>query len=214
MAVDQGSPGHLVHVEVASLGDHVEQAVLVGCLHEHGEVAGCIWGELDLGHRFELLLTGGRGADLSADDAMSLLSSLPLTEAEKLSVAGAWHISDGHLSEASRVTLQRHGHGALDRVELDVGEDVAVSIGVKTDQVAPLLAGVHIVRHDLAVGHLGQALEDLDGSGRGTLGDIEVIHVGSADEGQLGVADPAPEHDLLVELGSDQFLSGAQIKDL
>ena len=41
-----------------------------------------------------------------------------------------------------------------------------------------------------------------------------MVNVGGTDKSQLGVADPAPEHNFLVELGGDQFLSSAQIKDL
>ena len=101
--------------------------------------------------------------------------SLALAEAEKLSLGGAWHISDWHLREASRVSLKRHGHRALDTVELNVGENVSICVTVKTYKVAPLFRGVNIVAHDLTGRHLGKAVEDFHWLRAGTQSNVEVV---------------------------------------
>jgi len=186
LAVHKSSSGGLVHVEVASLGDHEDEAKLVGGLHDHWEVAWGIRSQSDLAHGLELLLAGGWGANFGDDQLLSSLTSLTLAEAEKLSFGGAWRITDWHLGEAGSVSLKWHGHRALDTVELDVGEDVPVGVTVEADQVAPLLGGVHVVAHDLAVRHLRKTVEYLHGLSAEAGRDVEVVDGGSADNSQLG----------------------------
>ena len=86
-----------------------------------------------------------------------------------------------------------------------MGQDVTVCIGVKTDQVAPFLGGIDIVRHDLAVGHGREAVEDLDRLSASTLRDVKMVDRCGADEGELVIGDPSPEDALLVHGGRHEL---------
>jgi len=123
-------------------------------LHDHGEIVWRIWSKLNLAHRLELLLASSWCANLSDNDLLGGLTSLALTEAEELRLASAWQILHWHLSEAGGVTLKWHSHRALNAVQLDVGEDVAIGVSVESNQVAPFARGIDIVAHNLASSHL------------------------------------------------------------
>ena len=176
--------------------------------------AGGVGRELNLAHRLELLLAGGRVAQLGADQLLGRLAGLALAEAEELGLGSAGGVGHGHLREGGSVSFQGHGHRALDAVQLDVRQDVAVRIRVEADKVAPFAGGVDVIGHDLAVGHLGQPVEDLGSGGARTLCDVEVVDGVGADDGELGVRDPAPEDGLLVDGRRHELGGGTQVKNL
>ena len=88
--------------------------------------------------------------DLSNVESLGLLSSFFLTEAEKTILERIISFCDWHLSEACCITFKGHGLLFLNVIKLDLRVDISGFVLVQAYQVAPCLARVDIVRHDLA----------------------------------------------------------------
>jgi hypothetical protein len=132
-------------------------------------------------------------------ESVDALSRLLLAEAENTVLVAGVGVRQWHLSEASGKAFNRLVLLALNVVELEPGIDVLLVVRIKSNEVAPLALSVHIIRHNLTRIKLRVAVEDLDGGLVG-LGDIHVVDTALANDTDLVVADPAPEHNLISDL--------------
>jgi len=138
---------------------------------------------------------------------------LLLAEAEDTVLEGRVGVGERHIGEAGGLAFERLVLLLLDLVQLQSRVDLRVLL-VGVDEVAPLIGGVHVVRHNLACVQLGVTIEDLKGSFC-RLANVNVIHRALAADANFVGTNLFPGYNLVGDLAllESRWTTG-HVKDL